>query len=45
METDTKTLPEDVLDLGDVSELTRGPDGNKDDLMGGLRTSIGIAED
>lgn len=36
---------EDLIDLGRVVDLTEGPSGDRDDLMGGLRQHIGIADD
>ncbi|MDF0491131.1 benenodin family lasso peptide [Sphingobium sp. H39-3-25] len=35
----------DVIDLGAIVEETKGPSGDRDDFVGGLRQTIGLTDE
>lgn len=36
---------ESLIDLGAVADETKGPDGNREDIAGGMRPQIGLSDD
>lgn len=34
-----------LIDLGGVAEVTKGPDGNREDIAGGMRVQLGLSDD
>lgn len=45
MQRNNEHRDDDLIDLGTAIDQTKGPGGNREDIAGGLRQQLGIADD
>ncbi|MDF0490256.1 benenodin family lasso peptide [Sphingomonas sp. H39-1-10] len=45
MQRNEEKRDDSLIDLGAVVEETKGPDGNREDIAGGMRQQLGLSDD